>query len=281
MELDKLHILFGSDLDALTLTTVPAADAGFPETHMQKSARGKFLRVTDVDLVVKGSVGGADPSLYASGFALGRHNLKNDATVQIRLYDAINQGGNVVYDSGAQTVNTIIPWGVMRPGIDPWGASYEDSSNIPKLYYVIFDTIAYKSMQIDVAAPSNTTIDVGRLFLKAAWVPRVNYSYGSELEWEDGSVLTRTSSGGLKGEKREPYRRFVLPLDWIDETDQERLSREMQEVGKTFDVLVIRYPNAGGLKKLEQTMFAMRTSNNKYTFNFHNNHSQELVFEET
>lgn len=280
MELDRLHLMLGSDLDDLTITTTPAADTNFPADNMQKSARGKFFRYTGTSSVIKASVGESDPSLYANGLAVGRHNLKNSSTVRLRLYDAINQGGNVVYDSTALGVNTIIPWGAFRAGIDPWGASYEDTSNIPKIFSLWFTAIAYKSIQIDVSATDNTTIDIGRLFLGFAFIPKSNFSWGSEFEWVDPSLQTRTAAGGLKTEKRDPYRRFTFDLDWVEDTERERLSHELEKTGRSGDVFIALNPNATGRLKLEKTMIAKRISNNKFARNFHNNQTQQLVFEE-
>jgi len=279
MGLDRhLHMILNNDLDDLTLTVTPGAVGSLPVENLQKQARGKIMRVNGTSAVI--TANRPTVAAVASGFGLARHNLKNSATVQLQLFDGENQTGSVVYDSGAVSVGTPIPWGVMRPGIDPWGATYEDDSNLPAIFSLWFSDVAYRSIQVDVSAPDNTTIDVGRLFLGWAFVPSVNYNYGSTFEFIDPSKHTRTAGGSLRTERVEAYRRAVIDLEWLPGNERERLSHELERIGKGGDILVALDPGESGRLGLEQVMVAKRISDNRMTQRFFNTTKTQLIFEE-
>jgi len=274
----NLHMILGNDLDDLTLSASPAPVATLPETNMQKQARGKIMRVNGTSVAI--TANRPTVAAYASGFGLARHNLKNSSTVRLRLYDDQNQTGNVVYDSTALSVGTPIPWGVMRAGIDTWGANYEDDSGLPAIFSLWFDAVAYRSLQIDVSAPDNTDIDIGRLFMGWAFAPTVNFNYGSAFELIDNSKHTRTAGGSLRTENVEAYRRASVDLQWLTDIDRERLSHELAKATKGGDILLSLDPGLGGRLGLEQTMIAKRVNNSTFTPRFSNTNSTKLTFEE-
>ena len=253
----NLHIIHGSDLDAENLTVTPAPVASLPATNMQKQGRGRITRIMGTSATIKANVIGTT----ADGFALANHNLENTATIRLRLYDADNQSGNLVYDSGVMPVATIIPWGVMRPGLDAWGFAYE-SAGMPKIFSLWFDLTAYKSLVIDVSSPDNTQIDIGRLFIGSAFVPAINYNWGNGIEWVDPSKHTRTAAGSLKTHSIRAYRRFTYDLGHLSNEERERLSYDLERVTKSGDVLICLDPTATGRTALEQTMIGKRVSNN-------------------
>jgi len=99
----NLHIITSSDLDNLTVSSVPSADPALPESNMLDPRRGLFARWTGTPDPIKilFTRGAGETSFYASGFALARHNFPVDTRARIRLYADINQTGAINYDSGA------------------------------------------------------------------------------------------------------------------------------------------------------------------------------------
>lgn len=253
----NLHLIPGSDLDAATLNLSPAAVNSLPATNMQRQGRGRISRVLGSNLTIRANV----VATTANGFAIANHNLENTGVVRVRLYDGENQTGNMVYDSGAQPIATLIPWGVMRPGLDPWGYSY-DSVGMPKIFSLWFELTAYRSIRIDIESPTNDYIDIGRLFIGTAFVPSKNYNWGNELEWVDKSEHTRTAAGSLKTKQVKAYRRFTYQLSHLNNEERERLSYDLERRTKAGDVLICLNPAATGRTALEQTMIAKRVNNN-------------------
>jgi hypothetical protein len=277
----KLHIVTSSDLDQLTLTESPSAEALLPIANVLNVDRGKLTRWTGSPTTVTitaSRVSAGDSAFYASGFGIARHDFADDVTVRLRLYEGIDQTGAVAYDSTALTTATTIPWGVFIAGVDTWGATF--SLGIPSIFSNWFDPVAYKSLQIDIVNPTATTLDIGRIYLGYAFVPTSNFSYGSVIEWIDPSKHNRTDGGGLRTETVPSYRRFEIPLDWMSDTNRERLSWLLERVTKGGDMLMTLNPNATGRESLENTAVCKRVVNNKFARRYNNINSTKLVLEE-
>lgn len=281
----NLHIITASDLDGQesAITVTPAPEAELPIANMLDSRRGLIMRITGTPdpITIKFTRAAPDTSFFASGYALASHNFPDQTTARLRLWDDINQTGNVVYDSGAIETEIVIPWGSFLAGIDAWGDVYEVGSE--SIFSHWFDAVAYKSLQIDIDQPisAEESIDIGRLFIGWAFVPTVNFSRGATITWVDKSIHNRSAGGGLRTENIQPYRKFDLDLNFMPITDRERLSHLLERSGKGGDMLISLDPTATGQTSLENTMICKRVIDNKISQHQFSRHSAKLSFEES
>ena len=277
----NLHLIIGSDLDDATLTVTPAPVATLPATNMQTVDRGRVCRVLGNSMRIRSSFAAGR---FASGFALARHNLALTGTIRLRLYDGADQTGTVTYDSGAVAIASIIPWGVMIPGVTPWGGAYPDGVNLPPIATLWFDTMPYRSLQVDITSPGNgatDALDVGRIFLGQAFVPEYNYNFGDPLEWVDHSRHTRTAGGSLRTEETHAYRRVTISLDWLNLGEREFLAGEFERrMTKAVDLLLSMNPEATGRTKLEGTMICKRVNDIALRHTTPQSNALQLILEE-
>jgi hypothetical protein len=209
----------------------------------------------------------------ASGIALAEHNLKEDSTIQIRLYDQANQAGILVFDSGIVSAGTIKPWGEFNAGTDPWSdAEWQLGDLIPQIFYNYFTQRAWHSIQIDISAPNNTTIDIGRLMIGYVFIPSRNYARRSRFDWVD------TGTDRIKGEE---YRVFNFDLNRLADFENDRLEIELIKSKRQGDVLVCLNPDATGLSKLKDTAVMKRENDISRTNLFQNINRQNLKFKES
>lgn len=280
----KLHLVTVSDADAISIAASPSAEAALPAGNLLYSDREKIARWTGAPnpITLTGSRVSSDDSPYtASGFALGRHNFKNDVKIRLRLFDDIDQGGATVYDSGALDAGEIIPWGIMQPGVNGWAETYNLGTGTPAIFSHFFSPVNWLSYQVDITNPTASVVDIGRLMLGYAFVPSANFSWGSELEWVDPSTHSRAASGGLHTDLVDSYRRYRLPLDWLTDIDRDQLSEQLEKATKSSEMLVSLNPNATGRRRLENTMICKRVSNNSYVPTHFNNNQTVLEVEES
>lgn len=194
-----------------------------------------------------------------------RHNLGVSGEFRLEL---IYQG-NVVYDSGVIETAELIPAGVFRAGIDPWGASQNDK--LPKevdllIHWLPTSNLA-DSYRITLKASSyQPVMDIGRLFLGASFSVSVNYLYGASLQWLEDVEHKATEGGSLRsiggGEAR---RKIDLKLDWLSESDRQLLVTNLIKFGKAGDLLVSMHPKATGLLELEHTLICRRINDFSHT----------------
>lgn len=282
--LDKFHLVTDSALDELsgTLSESPSAEASLPIANILDPDRSKLTRWTGSPnpiTITASRASSGDVAFYASGFGIARYDFADDVTVRLRLYDQIDQGGSLVYDSGALSVATIIPWGSFIAGVDSWGANY--SLGIPAIFQSWWNPpVAYKSLQIDIVNPTATTVDIGRVYLGYAFVPSANLSYNTIIEWVDNSKHTRADGGGLRTESVQSFRRMEIPLDWMTDIDRDRFSWIMERVTKNGDVMISLDPNATGRESLENSGVFKRVNNNRFSSRFFNTNATRLILEE-
>ena len=249
MESDKLNILFPMAIDDSSLSISPAPVATLPAENILNSRRDKFTRVLSTAAVIKLN---ANELNVISGFGIGFHNFNKGSTVRIRVYDNFNQTGNITYDSGAITTDVVKPFGEWVPGVDPVLTTWQLSDLIPQVFFHAFSQVIYKSIRIDISAPNNTEIDIGRVMLGFVFEPQWNYEWGSKWEWiEDGDANTVSNT----------YRSFNFVLNELQNQENDRYEYEKMKVGKQGDFIVCSQPSATGLELLKNTAVCKRVNN--------------------
>lgn len=261
--IDNVH-----DSAALTATT-----EALPVVYTQRSGRAYPWRSSGTATqVIEATLAGLE---YLDAVVLYRHNLSAAATVRIELLD----GADVVYDTGEQSAAELIPPPLLRLGVDPWAASYNDKIPVTVQPYWIPPHFA-RGYRITIKDPANPDgyIQVGRVIAGLSFSPRYNFSYGVKMEWLESVEHRRTEGGSLRSMGGGVARRLTLDLNHLTDADRITLTTELVKRGKGADIFISAYPETGGVREIEHTFLARRDANYSHTHDFYNNWQSSLPF---
>ena len=261
--IDNVH-----DNAALTATS-----EALPVAYTQRSGRAYPWRSADTATqVIEATLMGLE---YLDAVVLYRHNLSASAPVKIELLN----GADVVYDTGVQSAAELILPPLLRLGVDPWGASYNDKIPVSVQPYWIKPNFA-TGYRVTITDPTNPDgyIQVGRVIAGLSFSPRYNFRYGVKLEWVEQVEHRRTEGGSLRSVGEGLARRLTLDLSYLSEADRTTLTTELVKRGKGADIFISLYPEQGGIKEIEHTFVARRDTSYSHTHDFYNNWQSSLPF---
>lgn len=273
--MSNLQLLIDNLHDQATVDVIPAA--ALPVINTQDQRRDYVWESADLsDQTITGTLNSAN---VANVLCLSRHNLSAAATVRVVL----KKDGLEVYDSLPVSVAEIIPAGVWRAGIDGWMATYNDL--MPAQMAVIsFPSKTFDEYVITISDSTNLDgfIHLARIAIGQTYTANVNFSYGAKFDWVESAKHSRMSGGGLytSGDSGSRARRMTLNLDWLTKSDRIALEMELSRVGQGQDILLLAYPESGGVHELLHSFMAKRVSGLGFTHAFHNNFKTSLTFEE-
>lgn len=271
--MSNLRILAANLHDTATLT---ATSEAMPVAYTQRSERSYVWRSIDLEQqVIEGvlPIGG-----FVDCLAFDRTNLGGTGTVQIELFS----GANSVYDSGQVSTALLIPVGVWRPGIDSWGATYNDQmpggSTLGVHWLPEPKAIDRYQLTFNSTGP-DSWIEIGRIFVGLSFSPDVNMNWSPAVDWLESVEQRQTEGGSLRSiGGGEPRRKVSVQLDWLSESDRQRLVTQLVKVGLSADLLVSLYPGQGGLRELEHTMVCRRENSFSHKHSRLNNWQTSLSF---
>lgn len=255
--------------------TLSATSQALPIAYTQRSGRSYVWRSTDTSQqVITATLPGPRP---ISGVAVYDHNLSVQGRVRIEfLLD-----GRVVYDAGDEYASGLIPLGIWRAGIDPWGGL--DITGIPQARSDTWtDERIADSYRITITDPSNESgyLQINRIFAGAAYSPKFNGSYGLKLEWLDFAEHQRTEGLSLRTTGDGSARLLTVNLDHLDRAGMAQLGRSLLRVGKRQDIYVSVYPTWGGFLEAEHAFVARRSERYGHVHSAVENWQSPLSFEE-
>lgn len=270
-----LRILAENLHDTANLTVTSEA---MPVSYTQRSERPLVWRSEDLQTQV------LEATLPTGGLidcvALARHNLGGVGVIKVEILS----GNEVVHSSGDVSTALLIPAGLWQAGIDSWGASYNDrmpGNSALGIYWLPAPKVADGYRLTISSGVTSGYIEIGRIFVGMSFSPAVNMNWGCTVEWQENAQHIATEGGSLRtvgaGDLR---RKFSFQLDWLDETDRQKLITQLVKVGPESDLLVALYPESGGLKELEHTMICRRDGALSHTHSHFNNWKASLAFTE-
>lgn len=292
---DKFHISWrnyasrvkdvSGDWVDVTLASTVAAESAYPLTNMQNQVANEptVIDMTGETTVTITDTGSPDVNKYANCFRLHNHNLPKGTTIRLRLYPDINQGGAVVYDSGEVDVGNVVPWGSFMAGLDPIEGTYEEEGQLKVGKSLFFDTVQYKSFQLDITNTAGFTDDeiaIDKLWIGAAYAP----VYGPVMGWEmillDDSEHQRKPGGGMETVQFTPRRSLRVQFEAEPTTERNTMRHLLDRAKKSGDLLITTDPNDAHGYRYETTSIYRRTSRNAFTNAFYNGHNFGLAVEE-
>jgi hypothetical protein len=247
--MSRVRIIAPNRLDEAALTASPALVAGLPVENLQDDSRARVAR--SVGLPSPQYIRGDWPAFrQINSFALWRHNLSGAATLRLKLYAGLGQTGDLLYDSGAIELGSIIPWGELVWGVDTWGAElFEDW---PVASHVMwFDPVRPLSFELELDDPANPDgyIQASRIVMGSYFMPDVNFSRPFKFRWEDESTQERTDGGSLRTDEQESYRAFTFSLDWLNEAERAAFVEILRQMGKKKTMFLSMFPEDVGTKR--------------------------------
>lgn len=233
-----------------------APDQAMPVNYTQRSERSFVWRSADLQpKTITAALSGVH---HVDCVALARHNLGALGFLRVELM----LGGQVVKDSGVISLAMLIPAGVWRAGIDPWGATYNDQmpAGSELGIYWLGEPIAVDGYRLTLSgSTSDGYFEVGRVFTGLSFSPSVNMSWGRILSWVESGEHVKTEGGTLRTVGQGGLRRRVrLRLDWLTASDREVLITNLIHAGLGADLLISLYPDDKGFDGLIHTMVCRR-----------------------
>lgn len=286
MALNKILIGWKNVLTQMTLTSSLPAEANHPLANVLSQTKGLPARWDMTGETALTLTATSATAFAMTGLILKGHNFGSDTTVRFRIFAGENQSGTVVYDSddvaGADKIYTIIPWGEMIAGVDPWGNYYDPESNLDRVWSLAFETVTGKSVQLDltIPTPTNSIAEIDKLALFFAWEPDYNFEYGSPVSIEDASEQNDTVAGGVWGVRRPARRRLDFEFALIQDVYRNRLMALLEERQKGGDMYIIPAPTDTGYSKFLGNSIYRRTNDAGYEHLMFNGSRMALSFRE-
>ncbi len=279
--MSNLRILANNIHDTTTLT---ATSEAMPVENTQRSERPFTWRSVDLQTqVIEATL---QDGAYIDCIALARHNLGPLGSVRFECFLGDFTDDKRVKDSGEMPTAMLIPAGIWRAGIDPWGATYNEllPGGSSLAIYWLDTPVAADRYRITLSSSDTSPtgyFEIGRIFSGLSFAPSVNMNWGTNVRWVESSEHIRTEGGSMRTVgTSELYRAFDFKLDWLADTDRQRLVTELAKAGRERDLLVSLYPQSGGLHELEHTMICRRINNFAHNHNHYNNWQAQFEFEE-
>lgn len=270
----NLRILAHNIHDTASLT---ATSEALPISNTQRSERPLVWRSTTIaEQVIEAAL---PTGAYIDCIALVRHNLGANGLRRIELL----HHDTVVYDSGFVPTALLIPAGIWRAGIDPWGATYNDQlpGSVPMTVHWLAQAHLITGYRITVTGtPADGYIEIGRIFVGMTWSPRDNFSWSPQVEWAESGEHIRTEGGSLRTiGAADLYRRVQIQLDWLNDADRTQMITLLAKAGIGADMLISLYPDSESMMlELEGVMVCRRDGSLNTTHNLHRNWQAPLTF---
>lgn len=267
---NKLLLGWKNVLAQMTLSATIAAESNYPLSNLVNQRKRKCARF-DITGKAGVSIKGTSADEFAmTALLMAGHNMAEDSTVRIRIWDDENQTGTVMFDSdneeGADKIFTVRPWGEMIAGYDPWGGGYDATSRLSRVYSLAWPTIKGKSFQLDLTVPSpvNSIIEIDKLALFFGWEPKHNFDWGASFSIGDKIEPAELESGGVFAKEKPSWRLMDIDFGLMEDTERNRMLGILDEAGKVTDLYVIPDPSDTGFSRFMGAGIYRRTSQAGY-----------------
>lgn len=279
---DRFHISWQNDFTAFTLASDVAAEAAYPLTNCQ-SKTANMPTVWDMSEDSSIAITGSSATQRTSTcFAVHRHTLQAGDTVRLRLYAGEDQSGTLVYDSGLVDAGSAIPFGSIIAGIDGFGNTFEETGNITTHKSIWFESVVYRSFQIDIAVtdPVNDEVAIDKFWLGYAHCPQYGPEWGFGSSLVDESEHQRKVGGGIETVDVPAYRRLQMDFKGLEQWERHVLRNILDRAKKSGDLLITMDPNDALSLRYETSSIYRRTSDASFIGAHYNWNELGLAVEE-
>lgn len=280
---DQFHISWQNDIASYTLAADATVETAYPLTNAQSQGANEPAVLDMTGETAVAITGSSATTRTATCFAMHNHTAPDGTTVRLRLYAGEGQTGTVMYDSTATDVMHNIPFGSIIAGIDAIEGNFEDEGQMKAHFSLWFESVEYKSFQVDIANAggfTNDLLQIDKLWLGFAYCP----TYGPEHGWGatqlDDSIHQRKPGGGM--DTVPGISRRVLNLDFkmLENSERHVLRHILDRAKKGGDLLITMDPNDTKSQNYETTSIYRRTSDMTFVSEFFNGNSFAISVEE-
>lgn len=100
--------------------------------------------------------------------------------------------------------------------------------------------LRYWRVEVDDTTNTDGYVQIGRLFMSAAWRPSVNYDMGAQLSYTDPTPVAASLSGAEYFDVRSKAREFTVRLSALTESEAYDYALQIQRLaGVSGEVLVV------------------------------------------
>lgn len=275
----KLLVDNKSDFATLTAAAGTTLASTLPLANIQKYNNSKIARFTSYsDSTIKGNF---PANQLVDIVALWRTSLTDVSTWRVKLYDAINQGGTLVYDSGDVGTIKLKTLDELDWGIEELNASTSEGAGIRRsILYP--DNIVCRSFTIQMKDPTNTDsfFDVTRLYMGRSVSTKINMEYGFKNAAVDNAIQTRTTGGGLWSTPSSAFDKISFTLAQMEEKDRAKMRAAYKHAGKMLDIFISAFPDGKGYLEEDNAFAGKFTNSPEFVNDYFNNYVAEFEIEE-
>ncbi|MFD1189758.1 hypothetical protein [Phenylobacterium conjunctum] len=242
---------YGNLIDAATLGGGSWVGT-LPLSNLKARALGKVARTTN--LTFANTLFTVDHGVSKPVRIVGLVNHSMQLSAQFRVVGGSDPGFStgVLYDSGwldvwpAVYTTLSLEW----PSTNFWGGRYTDAERIgvtPTRGLILPNTVSARYWRVELkdAANSDGFIQIGRVFMGAAWQSQVNALYGAtSIAWETTTEIQAAISGAEYFDRRTPFRVARFSTEYMSETEGMSYAFEIQrQMGVDGEVFYVHDPD--------------------------------------
>lgn len=236
-----------------------------PATNLQDPQRTILYRsaaigTQNIDITLAPDEG------QVQAFALVDHNLSLAGTVRLQAWSDALGGANQVLDTTLQPYEPTYGYGVQLYGEGLYGGydiyinglSIADARSVlrPILMTQIDPAITVRYWRITLEDAGVNYYQAGRVFLGPAWQPEVNFSWGSSRARQQRTRQVESRGGQLYGNPRTGRTVLQFSLDWLTNTDRDRLWITYMLLGQSTPFILVQRP-VGGYEQESSTYYGV------------------------
>lgn len=280
---DSFHISWQNDIAAFSLAADVTVETAYPLTNCQNSTANEWAAFDMTAETTVAITGSSATTRIATCFRAHNHTAPDGTTLRLRLYAGETQTGTLAYDSGATDVMHNIPFGSLLAGYDPIEGNFEDAGRMKTGKSFWFETVEYKSFQIDITNASgftNNVLLVDKFWLGVAFCPQDGPERGFGSTQIDDSEHQRKPGGGMETVQGVIRRSLNIAFKGVSQAERNTLRHILDRAKMGGDLLIAMDPNDAQGFAYETDSIYRRTSQVGFINQFYNGNEFGLSAEE-
>lgn len=267
-----LRIVSDNAADRATLTAGNTAPGLGPE-WLQTDIKGEVCRI----LAGEGTIVATwDDPVGVDCVAIPAWNGSASSEIRVRVYASLS-GGSPLWDSD---------WMWAAPGIPLGYWNFHQPLNVNSFAYgatvtaVWVPNISGRRVVVDLRDAEREHLDIARLVIGTAFMPRYSSAYGSAFGVQDSTTNTRAASGDIRTSAGPRRATLTLDLGVIDAADRHLVARILREgVGRRHFVAEVADSSDAALRQ-DYMLYGVLRSLSDMPFIAPGLHATRVQFEE-
>jgi len=267
------HVPISTLSSSVAVTSLNALD------NVKNEFRARVAKWNNTDtLQIDGNIGEDVSANYA---AIVRHNLPAGATAKYEFYSNSNQTGVKVYETSVsgEAVDTLIPLGIWRAGIDPYGGAAVQAYPVPVIWN--FENIQLRSWRLILSGMGSAyDPQIGMLALGETILLSRNMRRGNSLRLFTNGEIAQSAAGGHLY-RVDPVESRVMTVSGNLISEADRLNIEQQKIDVQSEPFLVQgYPGSTNPYQARHSFMARYRDQGPIAHSLHIYHSANFTFVE-